>query len=44
MTAAREFQVAGVAQLKDHFLRMSMRLNGTSRNGTMTTMMMIMIM
>jgi len=34
MTAAgREFQVAGAAQLKDR-LPMSVRLNGTSRNGT----------
>ena len=34
MTAGgREFQVAGAAQLKDHF-PISVRLNGTSRNGT----------
>jgi len=34
MTAAgREFQVAGAAQLKDR-LPMSVRLNGTSKNGT----------
>jgi len=34
MTAAgREFQVAGEAQLKDR-LPMSVRLTGTSRNGT----------
>jgi len=33
MTAGgREFQVAGAAQLKDH-LPMTLRLNGTSRNG-----------
>jgi len=34
MTAGgREFQVAGAAQLKDR-LPISVRLNGTSRNGT----------
>ena len=34
MTAGgREIQVAGAAQLKDRLL-MSVRLNGTSRNGT----------